>query len=133
MGGVINIITQRKLSAKPLSVYTRFSGENNSFNPFNRNLGKRNLRFNFFQPWKSLKIQIDFDYLDVNVDKSIKYIDVDWYNKLSFRNGIVWPINDHHLLKFTVHFFQFRKSKTQLMIANTDIKKLHIISTIPGY
>ncbi|UCH64096.1 MAG: TonB-dependent receptor [Fidelibacterota bacterium] len=105
MGGVINIITRRRMSAAPLAVRSRFTGSHEGWNPFYLDHGKRDFRLNLDQDWKNLRLQLDVDALWANVDKSIKYIDVDRYNKLAFRSDLTWQLEPTHVLDFRLNRF----------------------------
>ncbi len=105
MGGVINIITSRRLSSAPLAVRSRFTGSREGWNPFYLDHGKRDLRINSDQDWKNLRLQLGVDALWANVDKSIKYIDVDRYHKLALRSDLTWQIVPAHVLNFRLNRF----------------------------
>ncbi|MFQ6606120.1 MAG: TonB-dependent receptor domain-containing protein [Fidelibacterota bacterium] len=121
MGGVINVITRRKISTWPLSLKLRYTGSDRSFNPFVRDRGKYDLRLNYFNQWKAFDIQFDFDYLAANVDKTIQYIDIDRYDRISFGNTIDWQLSDRQKLKWNAtRFLNQEASETILM--NTDTK-----------
>lgn len=104
MGGVINIITKRNIFVTPLTAYVRYSGGlsppvRESFNPVDLDIGKRDVRMNLNLSRQSLTLHSDIDFLRANVDRNLQYIDVDNYDKLSFRGDLLWTINDRHGLK----------------------------------
>jgi len=122
MGGVINVITRRKISARPLSLKLRYTSGDRSFNPFVRDRGKYDLRLNYFNQWKVFNLQFDFDYLAANVDKTIQYIDIDQYDRVSFGNTIEWKWSDRQKFKWnTTHFVNQEASETILMNTETKI------------
>jgi len=122
MGGVINVITRRKITARPLSLKLRYTGSDRTFNPFVRDRGKYDLRLNYFKQWKVLRIQFDFDYLAANVDKTIQYIDIDQYDRFSFGNTMEWKWSERQKLKWNTTLFSNQEaSETNLMNADTKI------------
>ncbi len=131
MGGVINIITNRRLSAAPLAVRSRFTGSREGWNPFYLDHGKRDLRLNFDQDWKNLRLQLDVDGLWANVDKSIKYIDVDRYQKLALRSDLTWQIAPAHVLSFWLNRFGTTEENLlrsqDLVTATTEVERTTVL------
>ncbi len=131
MGGVINIITNRRLSAAPLAVRSRFTGSREGWNPFYLDHGKRDLRLNFDQDWKNLRLQLDVDGLWANVDKSIKYIDVDRYQKLALRSDMTWQIAPAHALSFWLNRFGTTEENLlrsqDLVTATTEVERTTVL------
>jgi len=131
MGGVINIITRRRLSAAPLAVRSRFTGSREGWNPFYLDHGKRDLRLNFDQDWTNIRLQLDGDALWANVDKSIKYIDVDRYHKLALRSDLTWQIAPAHVLNFRLNRFNTTEENLlrsqDLVTATTEIERSTVL------
>ena len=131
MGGVINIITNRRLSAAPLTVRSRFTGSREGWNPFYLDHGKRDLRLNFDQDWKNLRLQLDVDALWANVDKSIKYIDVDQYHKLALRSNLTWQIAPAHVLNFRLNRFGTTEENLlrsqDIVTATTEVERSTVL------
>ena len=131
MGGVINIITNRRLSAAPLAVRSRFTGSREGWNPFYLDHGKRDLRLNFDQDWKNLRLQLDVDGLWANVDKSIKYIDVDRYQKLALRSDLTWQIAPAHALSFWLNRFGTTEENLlrsqDIVTATTEVERTTVL------
>ncbi len=132
MGGVINIITKRNIFVKPLTAYVRYSGGltppvKESFNPVDFDVGKRDVRMNLNLGRKSLVLHSDLDFLKANVDRNLQYIDVDNYDKLSFRSDLMWTINDRHELKFNgSQFINDEMNHTTLLDGQTIIDRKSI-------
>ena len=131
MGGVINIITNRRLSAAPLTVRSRFTGSREGWNPFYLDHGKRDLRLNFDQDWKNLRLQLDVDGLWANVDKSVKYIDVDRYQKLALRSDLTWQIAPEHVLNFWLNRFGTTEESLlrsqDIVTATTEVERSTVL------
>lgn len=98
MGGVINIITINDAARPHFTARTRYSGSDDALNPLNGNHGKRDLRINLDRALGQARIQLDADALKANVDKSIKYIDIDDFTNLSLRGSIDWTLSATHSL-----------------------------------
>ncbi len=131
MGGVINIITSRRLSAAPLAVRSRFTGSREGWNPFYLDHGKRDLRLNSDQDWKNLRLQLGVDALWANVDKSIKYIDVNRYHKLALRSDLTWQIVPAHVLNFRLNRFGTTEENLlrsqEIVTATTEVERSTIL------
>ncbi len=106
MGGVINIITNRRLSRTPIAIRSRFTGSDGARNPLDMDVGKRDVRLNSDLRWKDLRLQLDLDLLWANVDKSIKYIDIDTYNTQSGRGQLTWESGPAHSTDFRYTVYQ---------------------------
>ncbi len=129
MGGVINIITKRNVYQNPVSVTMRYSGGfsdpiDESFNPIDFGVGKRDVRLNLNGRKKSFVFHTDIDYLNANVDKNLQYIDVDNYDKYSARGDIDWSINENQLLKLNVgQYYNNEQNHSTLLEGQTRIIK----------
>ncbi|UCH09609.1 MAG: TonB-dependent receptor [Fidelibacterota bacterium] len=125
MGGVVNIITTRRLVSTPISLRTRFSGSDEARNPFDTGQGKRDVRLNLDQPWRNFRLQLDLDALWANVDKSIKYIDIDDYHTLSTRGEVSWEPGPKHTT--TMKVTRYSTEETTLLgtvtTATTNIQR----------
>ena len=125
MGGVINIITTRKLARSPIAVQTRFSDGSCLNNLANLDHGKRDVRLNLYRRWSKFSLQGDFDRLWANVDKDLEYIDIDDYRKFSARLNGTWEITDDQTMEVNTSWFR-KDEKSHMgsfVSAATDIAR----------
>ncbi|MCH8837875.1 MAG: TonB-dependent receptor [Candidatus Marinimicrobia bacterium] len=143
MGGVINIITDRRLSRSPLSVRTRFTGSASEAksladtdNPLNLYEGTRDARLNLDVSRGDLRVQFDLDALWANVGKAMQYRDIDEFDKLSLRGQITWQGIPKHSFDLRLNRFVTNERSlleiSSLVTATTDIQRT-VLTAIHGW
>lgn len=125
MGGVINIITEKNKVRKDISIRTRYSGGDGSFDPGNTRIGKRSVRANVRHSWDAVSLQADFDYHDINPDADNLYIDIDNIDKITARGRLRWKgLSTHELTLDITGFSAVETSQSQTVEANTHVYRL---------
>lgn len=128
MGGVVNIITHKEMESYPITIQTRFTGNDGSYNIVDGSRGTRDIRLNLVKRRKKVLYNLGFDLLKANVDQSNQYINVDEYDKISIQGGFKYvPLENH---SFDLQFNGYangESSHTRTLNADTDIQRNSLV------
>ncbi|NOZ74940.1 MAG: TonB-dependent receptor, partial [FCB group bacterium] len=125
MGGVINLVSDTTRRVSTLEFVSRYSAEGNgSFTPWDFTTGKHTAQIAWSLNRRPFSFRLDGDIRQINVDKSILYIDVDDMIKSSLRGWFTWKLA--RTLKLTVDntwFQDLESSHSATMNAATIIQR----------
>ncbi|NQV38758.1 MAG: TonB-dependent receptor [Candidatus Marinimicrobia bacterium] len=128
MGGVINFITEDADTKTNYSITSRFSSGDGSFNPVDKDAGRRNVRINVSRRWKDISIHGDLDYHVINMDDENLHINVDDIKKVTSRSWLKWDVKANHkiALDFT-YYGDSEANKTSTVEAVTHVNRINPI------
>jgi len=125
MGGVINIITKSGQQAPLFTASLRYSDRLNTFNPLDKQTGKRNILLDYNHQGKSLSTDFNADIRLANTDKSIQHIDVNDFQTYSVSNRTKFEPLQGHDLTFDGAYYQSNEDgSATLLISNTLTKRV---------
>jgi outer membrane receptor for ferrienterochelin and colicins len=106
MGGVINVITNKRSKANPLTINLRHSDQLSGYNPADVNSGQRNLTVSYQQTGTAVGYSLNADVLFANLDKSIQHIDVDQFQTIHVGGDINYAPSDNHNIQIGGTYFK---------------------------